>query len=171
MSIFKKTPSEKERRRIEDAERLRRQREETARRAPCEKHPSWTPFQPGPPVPSHMCPYCRREAMRNRGVRRPVREVAHPLNCGPARLDLAWQLWKEQHPERVGIEPGSPAESRALEALEDLRFEEHEREAAKSRGSGYVAIERIEGGQVVQYIAPPRRGRKGALGLERRVLE
>jgi hypothetical protein len=114
----------------------------------------WEPRMPGAPKPA--CPYCIAAAA-------PVDEP-YQLRELPAlsqvhatsRLDAAW----EAHLRRTGqMQPNSLDEKLALGQIDDARKEAREREAKKrqsrhQRGARIVS-QRIEGGQLVQFIERP----------------
>jgi uncharacterized Zn finger protein (UPF0148 family) len=180
MRLGRKTAAERERLRIEADELHRRMRESVSLPDPapeppaCELHPAWQPDRRGPQprLPRIFCPFCQREEAERREEKRAKVEVQHPLNTRDVgRLSSAWERVELEYEERLvragQVVAGSDAEHAALERIAELRDAEQERQQAKGRRNGRVAFQRIEAGQVVTYFVPPRRGRKGELGLVR----
>lgn len=135
--------------------------EKSQERSSCQLHPDWKPN--GPPAPASLCPHCQSEAEARYGAKPKTIEVPHPLmaHSTPA-LDSRWESFAEK---RGLVLSGSEAEEAALARIDELR-EEEEREESR-HGGGRVVTQRFEGGKVVAFVAPRRRGRRGALGLMR----
>jgi hypothetical protein len=116
------------------------------------------------------CPHCAAElAQKRRHTGSSVEEVPNPRTARDGfghghdseRVAKALENYEAKQASRPGhVVPGSPEERRALDLIQDRRDEERD---ANRRRSGRVVIERIEGGDVVQYLVP-RHGR----GLIRR---
>lgn len=163
---FRKPPSQKERERIESQVYQQRMREDRAQSVlpdprpdppACEKHPSWKPSRRlfgAPRPPSHMCPYCKREA-QDEAVGPEVWIRAEGIAEVPAltrRATLAIHRHNERL-ERAGIVvPGSEHERKVLEDIEEFREQYQAREAGKTGRRGTPAWQRIENGELVSYV-------------------
>jgi hypothetical protein len=152
----------------------------------CVRH-GWgrAPFPGGPKPPASACPECLKEA-------EPARSEAELESLSRPQQVSAWearetpvmaQRWVEhedgerRYPygsfgERVsrgraGMPlPTALVESEAIEYMDAKRDEAIAADRApKGRVPGRVVMERIEGGRVVQFVAPPNRR-----GLVRRVI-
>jgi hypothetical protein len=168
----RKTKTELARLRIEEEEYARRVRlgegqevAEPTASAPCERHSDWRPargIDTQPRQASEACPHCQREMLKRR---QPDPTVADPIVLENARsrspfdfgrdserVAQAIEKYDERQRTRPGhVVPGSVEERRALDLIQDRRDEERD---ANRRRSGRVVIERIEGGDVIQYLAP-----------------
>jgi hypothetical protein len=147
----------------------RREGETNRERPPCEIHNH--EHTPGvgadgkPRKPSGLCSECAAElAQKRRHTGSSVEEVPNPRTARDGfghgqdseRIAKALENYEARQASRpVHVVPGSPEESRALDLIQDRRDEERD---ADRRKSGRVVIERLEGGDVVQYLAP-RHGR------------
>jgi hypothetical protein len=128
----------------------------------CERHPAWKPQRQihGQPLPpASMCPYCLREAeQKDTG---PTVYIGNGPRTDPTQREEALLKRYLQRQEDAGATlPGSRAEEAALDRIADLRDEERLREAAKSGRRGTPAFQRIEDGQLVQYVNASRSIRK-----------
>ena len=106
-----------------------------------------------------MCPYCLREAeQKDTG---PAVYIGNGPRTDPTQREEALLKRYLQRQEDAGATlPGSRAEEAALDRIADLRDEERLREAAKSGRRGTPAFQRIEDGQLVQYVNASRSIRK-----------
>jgi hypothetical protein len=154
------TKSQREQRAVEEA--YSRQTQALRQRdyvSPCPAHPQWrVDVSAGQVAPSHggLCPECAAEQVARRNpVKQPVRKH-DPASAGRA-ADMSYMLWRERHPDP--LEPGSLAESNALQAMAAARAEEEAREAAKggSRGGRLVSA-RSEHNIWTEYWHVPGRG-------------
>jgi hypothetical protein len=152
-----------------------REVETSLERPSCEIHNP--DFRPGtgadgkPRQPSGLCSECAAELAQKRRRTgsetevQPDPRILAPLSISPSsdhhRMDAAFDAYNQRQAARSNhVLPGSPEETRALDRIEDLRLAERD---ADRRRMGRVVIERIESGDVIQYVVP-RRGR----GLIRR---
>lgn len=74
----------------------------------------------------------------------------------PRALEDAWARHDSQ--PQGSVVPGSIAESQALDAINAARATQLERDAKRNRRAGRIVIQRIEGGNVVNYVSPGRGG-------------
>jgi hypothetical protein len=98
----------------------------------CPLH-EWRPkLRPGQPLPPQsLCPGCAIDAEAARNTYRPLVEVEHPLSIRDRGLVHDKYTYGRHEPDP---RPGSSAEEQALEAIDDLRSEEQERNRRQGLG-------------------------------------
>jgi hypothetical protein len=163
--MFKRlSPAERQRRRIENEELLRRNRLVFTEMPLCARHGFNPPTPPGKlPIPASECPGCKREALRSRAdPEHPLVKIPHPLEISKTpvtpRVELILEQWDERRRAAGLVAPGSVEEARALDRISDLRYEERQREESRATRGGTLAGARIEGGEWIEYRALPTPG-------------
>jgi hypothetical protein len=129
-------------------------------RVVCAVH-GWAPvLRPGAPLPpAQLCPECQQAAPRAPGQFVPI--IGSALHTGvpvaeDPRLDELYRKWQEEHPEHVGVIPGSFEEREALDRITEARYEFM---SAIDRG-GQVVYRSTDG--LRYHVARPRKPKKVA---------
>lgn len=156
------TRRQREQKRVEDAERLRRLREGatvTSFASPCERHPQWRVDLSDRriPPPAAACPLCVQEQLEKRDDRREKRVLESAGTPVTPRQYELLLLHEERNPSSTVV-PGSPEEQDALDRISELREEEQARDFLRQRRGATLVSARAQGGRWVEIYAVPGRG-------------